>query len=85
MQVSTISFLVWALLMLAAIGVLLIIARRGKSAVDEMEDVASKSLPVIGKVAEKQHMQSFGRPAAEAPASSESWYPESRKKLARHA
>lgn len=85
MQVSTISFIGWAVLMVIAIIGLAITGRRSRSSQHKMEDVAAEALPVIGKIAEKQHIKSFGRPAEDAPGEDGSWYPEAKKKFARHA
>lgn len=84
MSANTISFIAWAFLMLAVLVAIIIAAKKSKSVEDEAEEIASKALPVIGKIANKKHIDRFGR----APTSSvdgESWYPENKKKFAKHA
>lgn len=76
MSFSTLSFLAWAFFMLALIVGLIVSVRRGRNIETEAEDVASKALPEIGKIAEKKHKEKFGRPAT----SPESWYPEDRRR-----
>lgn len=83
MSASTLSFIVWGAVMVAILVGMFFAARRSNGVQGETEDVASKALPEIGKVAEKKHEQRFGRAATNAPGASGSWYPEVKKKVAK--
>ena len=87
MTFSTVSFVGWALFMIAVLVGLLVAGRRTNRVDEEVEDVASEALPDIGKIAEKRHLQRFGRAATDAPGANGqgSWYPEVTKKLTKHA
>ena len=83
MNSSTISFIAWAVFMLAMVGVLIYAARHSRHAQEEAEDMASTALPEIGHIAEKKHKQRFGRASTSAPGTDDSWYPEVKKKSAK--
>lgn len=87
MTFSTVSFIGWALFMVAVLVGLLVAGRRTNRIDDDIEDVASEALPHIGKIAEKHHLKRFGRAATNAPGSNgqSSWYPEAPKKFTKHA
>lgn len=87
MNPSTVSFLVWTAFMIFVLGGLVWTARRSRVVQDKAEDVASKALPEIGGIAERQHIQRFGRAATDAPGTNGqgSWYPEVKKRVAKHA
>lgn len=77
MSASTFSFLVWASFMVVMLIGLALAARRGRSRSKETEDVASKMLPEIGRVAEKTYSMRFGPIARGTPNRTPpaSWYP----------
>lgn len=87
MNSSTISFIAWAVFMFLMLGGLVWAARRSRGVDKGVEDVASKALPEIGEIAEKKHVERFGRAPTDAPGAngSGSWYPEVKKKVAKHA
>jgi hypothetical protein len=83
MSASTISFIAWGAVMLAILVGMFVATRRSKGVQDEAEDVASKALPEIGQIAEKKHVERFGRAPTNAPGSTGSWYPEAKGKVAK--
>ena len=89
MSTSTISFIAWAVFMLAMLAALILAARRSKQVQADTEDAASSCLPEIGGIAVKKHQARFGRAPTDAPGDSQegpnSWYPEVKKKVAKHA
>ena len=85
MSANVISFVVWAAFMLIALAAIIFTARRSKGVEDEAENVAAKALPEIGEIAEKKYKARFGRSPTEAPKGKDSWYPEAKKKVAKHA
>lgn len=89
MSSSNISFVAWGIFMLVMLASLIWTARRSRHVQEETEDAASACLPEIGGIAEKKHQAHFGRAATDAPGNSEdapeSWYPEVKKKVAKHA
>lgn len=88
MNASTISFVAWAIFMLVMLGSIVWAAKRSRLVQGEAEDAASACLPEIGGIAEKKHKARFGRAATDAPGGStdgpDSWYPEAKKKVAKH-
>jgi hypothetical protein len=87
MNPSTVSFIAWSVFMVMMLVGLVWAARRGRGVERTTEDVASRALPEIGGIAERQHIQRFGRAATDAPGSNgrSSWYPEVKKKVAKQA
>ena len=85
MSSNAISFIAWAAFMLIALAAIIAAARKSKGIQEEVEDVASKALPEIGEIAEKKHVARFGRAPTDAPGNTDSWYPEAKKKVAKHA
>jgi len=87
MSTSDISFIIWAAFMVAMLIGLAIASRRGKTRIQETEDVASKALPLIGHVAERTHSQRFGRAPTNLPVSNReaktSWYPPTKTRSAK--
>lgn len=83
MSSSIISFTAWCVVFLIVLVGLVFAARRSKGVQDATEDCASKALPEIGGIAEKKHVERFGRAATDAPGASGSWYPEVKKKVAK--
>lgn len=83
MSPSTISFIAWGLVMVAILISMVFATKRSKGVQEETEDCASKALPEIGQIAEKKHVQRFGRAPTDAPGASGSWYPEVNKKVAK--
>jgi hypothetical protein len=83
MSSGNISFIAWAVAMLAMLGVLVWAARhsRSRSIQQDTEDAASSCLPEIGKIATKKHQQRFGRAPTDAPSEDSAWYPETKKKV----
>ena len=79
----TVSFIVWGALFLILLAGMALAARRSRNVQKETEDIASKALPEIGGIAEKKHIERFGRASTDAPGTSDSWYPEVKKKVAK--
>jgi hypothetical protein len=88
MTTSAISFVAWAVFMLIALAAIVWTAKKNRASQDNLEDAASACLPEIGKIAENKHKARFGRAATNAPGSSDdappSWYPEAKRKVAKH-
>jgi len=87
MSASAISFFAWAAFLLVVLVGLAWTARRSRGVDQEVEEVASKALPEIGEIAEKRHMQRFGRAPTNAPGANGtgSWYPAAKKRVVKHA
>lgn len=79
MTTSAFSFIVWAAFMLAMVVGLGVAAKRGRRRTRLTEDVASRALPEIGKIAERTYSHRFGRAPTDLPVvsrtSSGTWYP----------
>ena len=85
MDSSAYSFIAWAAFMVLMLVGLGVAARRGRARERETEDIASKALPQIGRVAEKAHSQRFGNRPSDARTKTVSWYPPAKTKPAKHA
>jgi len=82
MSPGDLSFFIWCLVIVAVLVGMLFVARRSKSIDRGTEDIASKALPEIGEIAEKKHVERFGRAPTNVPQDC-TWYPETKKKIAR--
>lgn len=79
------TFIIWIVAMLIAVGLLVIVGHRGKTQASKTEQVAQEALPTIGGIAERQHTMRFGRPPSNVPVRAgvkDSWYPPTKKKAA---
>jgi len=87
MDASTFSFVVWSVFMAAMVVGLVMASRRGRRRTQETEDVASKALPEIGRVAERTHSMRFGVIPMEAAKTNRekriSWYPPTKTRAAK--
>jgi len=88
MTASVFSFIVWSGFMVAMLVGLGLAARRGRARSQQVEDLASKILPELGRMAERTHSQRFGAPPEERPAlngvGSSSWYPPAKHRAMKH-
>jgi len=80
MSFSLISFIAFAVAMLAIIVSLFFVGRTSRGIQDKAEDVAAKALPEIGALAERKHKERFGSAPTDALGMSGCWYPEAKKK-----
>ncbi|MBW2690433.1 MAG: hypothetical protein JRC99_10945 [Deltaproteobacteria bacterium] len=78
MNFSTISFVLWIVFMFVMLVVFIYTGRRSRAVQLRMEEVAKKTLPAIGVIAEKKHEERFGRSATDA---SDSWYPDKKRTI----
>lgn len=85
MNAGTVSFILWAFLMLTIVVALFLAGRKARRAEEELEETASEALPEIGEIADTHHQRKYGKPSSVSPKNGESWYPELKKKSARHA
>ena len=88
MSASVLSFIVWAGFMVVMLIGLIIASKKSKGLTQETEDVASRVLPELGRVAEKAHSQRFGSAPMVTPNAPRkvgaSWYPPTKKSAAKH-
>lgn len=70
METASIGFILWSLFLLLVIGVGFYSALRSRSIDEATEDIAEKTLPEIGRIAEKHHRKVTGEEPSETD-----WYP----------
>jgi len=88
MTASAFSFIVWSGFMVAMLIGLGLAARRGRARSRQVEDLASKILPELGRMAERTHSQQFGTAPTERVAQNgsgaSSWYPPAKHRAMKH-
>jgi hypothetical protein len=78
------SFFLWIVLFVGLLVVLVRASRRGRDVVQRTEEIAQAALPEIGQIAERKHVEKFGRAPTNVPRQrgrslSTSWYPETKR------